>query len=352
MNPFFQLTENLVDTNNDLLYKGLAIPTVVEMGLVHYVSPYGNDSTAKYGRIDRPWRTIQAAISAIPDSSSTWVVVLPGTYDESVSTGNRRGLYGGIFLQAGVYWKANVGYVFQTNDAHSFRITGAGKLYCTIHRYGSGTGGAILLNGYYAESYLEGINVIAEVGKGIENAYWLKSCNVKSTADIAVKSYGYVGLNMQNCLVESTISIGLEVGHLSTIIDSVVKGQTYGMHSNNHAGLKARNSYFYGITEKGYFGYNWNAAALIEGCTFRGYKMGAHFGTYGYGDFTPHVMRNTNFIVDDPAAPYAAECWFLNGFNIMSNKPISSNMPNYEAGIHLVENFPFVDYKHTWNYTL
>jgi hypothetical protein len=57
------ITKNLVDTELDLFYKGVPIPLVRELGRIFYISVNGTDATGRVGRLDRPFKTISAALA-------------------------------------------------------------------------------------------------------------------------------------------------------------------------------------------------------------------------------------------------------------------------------------------------
>ncbi|MDO1449572.1 hypothetical protein Q0590_25065 [Rhodocytophaga aerolata] len=81
------ITNNLLDNETDLLYKGLPIATTQSYGRVSFVSPTGNDATALQGRMDRPYRTIQAAVNApyINTNVIDKIMVLGGNWNENVT---------------------------------------------------------------------------------------------------------------------------------------------------------------------------------------------------------------------------------------------------------------------------
>jgi hypothetical protein len=84
--PRFQLTDNVVDNDVDLLYKGIPVQLRVLIGSTLWVSNSsdGNDATAVKGRIDRPYKTIQAAINAFV--AGDIIKVMPGAeYKEGVA---------------------------------------------------------------------------------------------------------------------------------------------------------------------------------------------------------------------------------------------------------------------------
>jgi hypothetical protein len=80
------ITKNLVDTEVDLFYKGVPIPLVRELGRIFYVSVNGSDATGRVGRLDRPFKTISAALTQA--SSNDMIHLLSGTYTENINTAN------------------------------------------------------------------------------------------------------------------------------------------------------------------------------------------------------------------------------------------------------------------------
>lgn len=78
-----KLGNNLVDNGTDLFYKGVAIPLVINLGGVRFVSKNGNDATGTIGRQDRPYLTVQAAIAASANGDT--IAVYPGTYNEKLN---------------------------------------------------------------------------------------------------------------------------------------------------------------------------------------------------------------------------------------------------------------------------
>ena len=110
-----------------------------------FVDPNGNDSTALVGRLDRPWLTVSAAISAADGlSGDSTIHVWKGTYSETAYPSPGSGAAGKItlYLEAGVTIYASGAGANQTwiYSRIPFDIVGAGRDNSLII---TGGGGAI-----------------------------------------------------------------------------------------------------------------------------------------------------------------------------------------------------------------
>jgi hypothetical protein len=81
------ITKDFIDDGSGLFYKGIALSLAAAYPNADFVSTSGNNATATRGRMDRPFKTIQAAVNA------TWrnvydnhvIIVLGGKWDENVT---------------------------------------------------------------------------------------------------------------------------------------------------------------------------------------------------------------------------------------------------------------------------
>lgn len=78
----FQLTNNLLDDNVNLLYKDKPVPTAIDENTIFVSSVTGDDTTGLRGRRDRPFKTYAKVVEILLASDTVWF--LPG----SIATGN------------------------------------------------------------------------------------------------------------------------------------------------------------------------------------------------------------------------------------------------------------------------
>ncbi len=106
-----QVTPNLVDTGLNLLFKGDPVPTVRSFGNIFFVNSVGGvDATGQKGRFDKPFATIQAAVSQA--LMGDVVFVYPGTYTENITSAVSQAVHlvgYGVMINGNVNLNTNAG---------------------------------------------------------------------------------------------------------------------------------------------------------------------------------------------------------------------------------------------------
>jgi hypothetical protein len=90
----YEHSHNLKDNGSDLQYKGKSLALTALLGASAFISPDGDDDSAKPGRIDRPYKTLQrifddgatANTCVRAGNNVPSIVVLPGIYNQATST--------------------------------------------------------------------------------------------------------------------------------------------------------------------------------------------------------------------------------------------------------------------------
>ncbi|MDO1449574.1 hypothetical protein Q0590_25075 [Rhodocytophaga aerolata] len=140
------------------------IVQAVTLGETYYVSQSGDDAKALPGRIDRPYKTISAAIAATPTSYVKWykVEVVEGTYTEVVSIAAQKSIL--LFLHSGVtITSADATATINAVLGRNLYILGLGKYSATkIENTGAGNAirSSVLDAGTYSV-FVEGISEIS-----------------------------------------------------------------------------------------------------------------------------------------------------------------------------------------------
>lgn len=78
-----KINDRLIDTGQVISYKGIPLALSSKFGTISYVSLEGDNAVAQVGQIDKPFRTIQAAVDATPDFG--FVYIFTGTYDGQIN---------------------------------------------------------------------------------------------------------------------------------------------------------------------------------------------------------------------------------------------------------------------------
>lgn len=348
-----RFNQNLVDNDSDLLYKNRSVLTSLGLGNTVWVSTIGgDDASGMVGRIDRPFKTIQAGVNAC-SVYGTWyhVIVMGGYYDESVITP-------ASFQQGIIEYMPNAIHTYSGND-DKYTITisdekvllkGHTVTECFIDRSGTNTGGAVYFYASYGIfSALQGLTITSTgTSHAVKGWNYIRNCNIKSTGGIAAAAQGYINPVVENSIIISTASIALYATGKISVSNSYISGNTYGAYNENGTGIFAVNSTFIGVTQSAYYGNNWNYGSKIENCYFKGFVKPLRMDTYAYGDPNNHLIRNTIIEVTDAAATTCCTTWYLVGQNIICNKPMFNNLPVLEQDIIVSDAITISDTTHSF----
>lgn len=153
----------------------------LDLGNIIYVSPQGNNATGTKGRIDKPYQTIQAAISSVSNIADL-VIAMPGTYNEDILSNQSQSFVGLLLEGATVNGNININNNTGTNRIilhNGGTINGDfyGTFGCVIRGDKSGTingtwqgaNGGLDINNIYEWKYSGSGNMVA-IGSTNPNA--------------------------------------------------------------------------------------------------------------------------------------------------------------------------------------
>lgn len=230
-----EINHNLVDTDNELLYKGLPIGFGVNYRDFFYVSTGGNDKTGVKGRPDLPFKSINGVITYCTANNTTGIVwVMPGYYAEKVAL-ETYGPIKTLFLQDATIESTDAG--FTLGMGHESKVFGRGK----ISNVGNGNAIRGLNSPGLYNIYLDGLliesasgNTVQPIGFQITN---LKNCTVKSAAGYCFYAgYGGTVINKaKNVEIQSgasAIYCEYGAGNSGFYEDCTIQGNDYGVYSH------------------------------------------------------------------------------------------------------------------------
>lgn len=193
------LSPNVVDDDSNLLYKGLPVSTIMDYKEVTFVSVNGNDTTALRGRIDRPFRTIAAAVRApyIDTYKIHSVIVLSGEYQETVKINRNMTLC----LQ-GANLKG-----FNNGPAIVYEYGGGGTIYLEHSYVGANSTDPAIALAEGVKVYGRGKSLVYNEGTGIAiygSANWLENLIIANNGAADKPAVHLIDGQTRNVYVSST----------------------------------------------------------------------------------------------------------------------------------------------------